>query len=626
MPLRLARFFVPDPNDPDSARARDLPIVSILFLVLLASATSLGNGFAYDDRWIIVNNPNVTDSASWWNALNDSYWPSIRNAALYRPLAIIGYNWQWFLGNGDPLIYHAVNVILYAIVSLLVYRLAIEMMPPLAAWVAAALFAVHPVHVEAVGNVVGQAELWAGVAVVGAAAIYLRARRDGAPLDRESGFIICGLYFGGMLFKETAIVLPAIILCAEWLVVKDARALGTRIYELFRILLWLTLLAAIFLGMRVAVTGELGGDVEHPGLRGLGMMKRAWVMLALAPEFARLLIWPERLSADYSPRVVSIHESPHPDHAAGALLVLCLLALTIVSARRFPLVSFGLAWAFIAVAPVANILLPTGILIAERTLFLPSVGVVLIVAGLVPWFVRELPKLPRAATVAACGGLAFLLVTGAAHSAERQRTWESSEKVFTTLVAEVPQSFKGHYAFGGMLWEQKRNMEAELQWRYAIALYPTYFAVYQELGHKYREAHICPAAIPMYQKALRIEPSLPFSNVGLAACHLEMAQFRTARSVARRAIADSLYRAAFEFMICKADSALVALDSIDATIRWVPPSERRKWVAGTPVPRGQRGARDSDHKTQNATTAAGLWLKALGPVTSRRCKSLLHSE
>jgi hypothetical protein len=618
-----ARFFVPDPAD---ARARDLPVFTLVFLVLLAAATSLGNGFAYDDRWIIVNNPNVTDTVYWWNALNDSYWPSIRNAALYRPFAIIGYNWQWFVGGGDPLIFHAVNVALYALVTVLVYRLASELMSPLAAWVAAALFAVHPVHVEAVGNVVGQAELWAGVAVVGAAVVYLRARRGGASLDRESGFIICGLYFGGMMFKETAIVLPAIILCAEWLVVRDARAWTIRAYELFRILLWLTLLASIFLWLRVAVTGELGGDVEHPGLRNLGMGGRFWVMLALAPEFARLLLWPDRLSADYSPRVVSVHPSPDFEHAAGALLVLCLLALTIVSARRFPLVSFGLAWAFIAVAPVANILLPTGILIAERTLFLPSVGVVLIVAGLVPWFVRELPKAPRPATVAVAGALAILLIVGAAHSAERQRTWKDSETVFTTLVSEVPQSFKGHYAWGGMLWEQKRRMEAEREWRYAMALYPSYFGVYQELAHRYREAHVCPAAIPLYHKALSIEPTLPLSRVGLVACHLEMAQWRKARAESRRALGDSLYRTAFEFMICKADSALAASDTLDATMRWVPLSVQRQWRQGVSIPATRVTRREQSHNSQNASTAAGLWLKDLGQVTSKRCKSLLHSD
>jgi hypothetical protein len=621
---QLAKFFVPDPAE---ARSRDFPLLSIILLVLLASATSLGNGFAYDDRWIIVNNPNVTETPEWWKVLNDSYWPSIRNAALYRPLAILGYNWMWTVGGGEPLIFHAVNVILYATVSVLVYRMAMELLPPFAAWVAAALFAVHPVHVEAVGNIVGQAELWSGVAVVGSVAIFLRARRDGGILDRKSGVFICGLYFFGMMFKETAIVLPALIVAAEWLVVRDPRPMRDRVGPTLRLLLWLTLIAFVFLGLRVWVTGELGGDVEHPGLRNLGVVKRAWVMLALAPEFARLLIWPARLYADYSPRHISVLPEPHPDHASGALLVLCLLVLTIVSARRFPLVSFGLAWVVITISPVANIVLPTGILIAERTLFLPSIGVVLCAAALVPWCVRESRKRIRAVSIATAGALAVLLVVGAAHSAERQRTWKDSDTVFMTLVSEAPMSFKGHYAYGGMLWEQKRRAEGEREWRYAIALYPSYFGVYQELAHRYREAHVCPAAIPLYQKALSVEPALPFSRVGLTACYLEMANFRAARSQARIAIGDSLYRPAFEFMLCKADSALVARDSIDFTNRWVPLSVQRKWRAGgpllEPIKTPKAGGKG---QSQNARTPALLYIDSLGPVTSKLCKSLLHTR
>ena len=80
--------------------------------------------------------------------------------------------------------------------------------------------------------------------------------------------------------------------------------------------------------------------------------------------------------------------------------------------------------------------------------------------------------------------------------------------------------------------------------------------------------HICPAAIPNYQKALSIEPSLPLARVGLAACYLELAQWHRARSESRSAIADGFYRRAFEFMIERADSALVANDSLDGTIRW----------------------------------------------------------
>lgn len=620
----VATLFTLDESDP---RAHQGPALAIALLALLACATSLGNGFAYDDRWIIVDNPNVHEIGRWYAAFSETYWPSIRAAALYRPFTIIAYTLQWAAGDGTPLIFHTVNVMLYSAVCALMYFLAIQVLPRGAAWVAAALFAVHPVHVEAVGNVVGQAELWTSATLLASVAIYLRARRGGLSLDRETRIIICGLYFCGMLFKENAIVLPALLVAAEALLVTDSRSWRARADELFSLLVWLTLLAAAFLWVRVEVTGEIGGDVEHAALRNRTAGERAWIMLALAPEFARLLLWPARLYADYSPREIPLLPAPHPDHTSGALLLLCVVILAAIALRRFPLVTFAVAWIAITIAPVANIVMPTGILIAERTLFLPTVGAVLAVGSLVPWCVARLEGTPRSARLAAAGVLAIVLTAGAARSAERQRAWKDSETVFRTLAAEAPYSFKAHYANGGMLWEQRRPGEAEREWRYAIALFPEYFGVYQDLAHRYREAHVCQAAIPLYQQALAIEPALPFSRVGLAACHLELAQYRQARAVARRAISDSLYRPAFEYMICKADSALVATDSADLTIRWMPLAERRRQLAAAGLPRtGAVPNPANSSSRQNARSAALLWLNDLGPVSTRRCKSLLHSQ
>jgi len=542
--------------------------LSIAGLALLASVTSLGNGFAYDDRWIIVENKRAHSLHAAWRFFNETYWPNDRGAALYRPLTILLYAAQWTLGAGSPLVFHLVSVALYAAASVLVLWLALQCLPRSAAWVAAALFAVHPVHVEAVANVVGQAELWTAVVMVAAVALYVRDRREGLPLGRRATIIIAVLYAAGMLVKENAIVLPALIVAAEVLLVDDRRPWRVRLDSLLSLLVWMGLLAAAFLWVRVRITGEVGGDVMHPSLMNRTAGERALVMLGLLPEFGRLFLWPARLYADYSPRQVPVHVTWHPDLLSGALLLLCLAVLTFVSWRRANLATFGLAWLAIAIAPVSNVLIPTGILIAERTLLVPSVGVVLCVALLTPWILARLRGRARVVRLAAAGALAVLLTLGASHSAERQYTWKSSDAVFATLAADAPLNFKAHYAYGGQLFEQKRPVEGEREWRYALALMPGYYGVYADLGHKYRDAHVCQAAVPNYQKALALEPSLPLVRAGLVACFLELAQWHRARAEARSAIADGFYRRAFEFMIERADSALMATDSLDGTNRW----------------------------------------------------------
>lgn len=542
--------------------------MAIALLAVIASATSLGNAFAYDDRWIIVENARAHSLHAPWKFFAETYWPNSRGAALYRPLTILLYAVQWRVGDGSPLVYHAVNVALYAALSVLLFWFALQLLPRTAAWVAAALFAVHPVHVEAVGNVVGQAELWTALSLIAAVGLYVRDRREGLPLGLTTKAQIIALFVLGMLVKENAIVLPALIVAAEIFLVADGRPLRERADDLLSWLCWLGLFAALFLLVRVAVLQDVAGDVPHPALINTTMPERALVMLGLVPEFGRLLLWPARLYADYSPQQVRVHTSWSLEHVPGVLLLSCAVILFVVSWRRSPVVAFGLAWFAVAIAPVMNLLLPTGILIAERTLLLPSAGLMLAVGAGVPWIVTQVRTVGRPSRLLAYGALAALLMLGAAHSAERQRVWRNNDAVFQSLSTDAPLNFKAHYTYGGLLFEQHRPLEAEREWRMAIALLPTYHGVHLDLAHKYRDAHVCEAAIVEYQTALRIEPMLPLGRAGLVSCYLELAQWHRARSTARTAIADGFYRRAFDYMIEVADSALVATDSADGTTRW----------------------------------------------------------
>jgi tetratricopeptide (TPR) repeat protein/chromate transport protein ChrA len=543
--------------------------LAVALLALAASATSLRNGFTYDDRWIIVENGRVHELRALWRYFEESYWPMKNGAGLYRPLVIFAYTLQWLLGGGSPLVFHLVNVVLAAACAVAVFWTLGFVVPTRVAWIAAALFAVHPVHVEAVANVVGQAELWAALVLLSAVGLYLRDRRAG-PLRRQTGAAIVALFLAGIFTKEHVIVLPALLLAAELLLYRDAPVLQ-RVRRL-RLLLWpLVAIAAAFVALRVHVLGAVGGDVPHPSLLHKDMIERALIMLNVVPEYGRLMLAPVRLYADYSPRQLDVFATPHPSHAAGLLLLLSTAALFVLSVRRAPVVAFGIAWFVLAVAPVGNVLLATGILLAERTLYLPSVGAMLVVAvGLDALRARlraTRSPLQPLVPVAIVAALAF----GVARSAERNAFWHDTDSAFELMVEESPLNFKAHYALGGQYFQSNRFREGELQWRMAIALMPDYHAVYMDLAHRYRQAHLCGAAIPLYEKALSLEPELAIATVSIAACQLELAQWRRARTTARVAIADGMYKRAFRYIIERADSALVANDSLDPTIapKWL---------------------------------------------------------
>ena len=102
----------------------------------------------------------------------------------------------------------------------------------------------------------------------------------------------------------------------------------------------------------------------------------------------------------------------------------------------------------------------------------------------------------------------------------------------------------------------------------AIKLMPDYYAVRVDLAHKYRELHHCREALPLYKKALGIEPALPLARIGVDICYLELAQFRNARTSALTDRADGYSPGAFRFVWEIADSALVATDSGGGINQW----------------------------------------------------------
>ena len=205
-----------------------LAVPLIVVLALAASASSLGNGYAYDDSWIISTNTRVHSLHHWWNFFGQSYWPPSYQQALYRPLTILAFAIEWAIAGGKPWPFHVANVLLYVACCLLLYRFARLLLPAFAAWVVAALFAVHPVHVEAVGNSVGQAELWVAAIFLAAMSRYVTWRREG-PLGWSRIGALAGLYLASILFKENGVVLIGLLAALEMTVVSDARPWRTRL-------------------------------------------------------------------------------------------------------------------------------------------------------------------------------------------------------------------------------------------------------------------------------------------------------------------------------------------------------------------------------------------------------------
>jgi len=517
----------------DSERHRlhaALPGLALVLLVIAASAPSLANGFAYDDLLIVRDNKQIHTLADMAFDFVQGYWPQEHGGALYRPLTLVLFALQWVLGRGAPRIFHAVNVALYAGLALALFMLARRILPMGAAWLAAAFFAVHPVHVEAVANVVGQAELTTALAVVLGISLYLDARRRPGLRARDSVGLFALLMAAGMC-KENGIILPALLLCAEATVVQDHRPLRSRVGALLPTYLLLILGAALLMGIRRAALGATGGEYPALVLAGLGFRDRLLTMLAIVPEWVRLFFWPAHLRADYAPPEFDAATHFGAPQALGLGLVLLVALVAVAARRRHPAVTLGIGVAALALLPVSNLILPTGILLAERTLLLPSVGVAIAVGALAAAW-QSLPETPRPVRWALLAGATALLVLGAARSAVRQSSWRDTPSVLAQMVRDAPLDYRAWLMYGGHLRSLGRVPEAKEAMLRAAGLYHRDGRVYEDLGQLVRFERGCARAVPIFRRGLAIDPGLRNARGRLYVCLLELGDTTAAMSVA----------------------------------------------------------------------------------------------
>jgi hypothetical protein len=241
--------------------------------------------------------------------------------------------------------------------------------------------------------------------------------------------------------------------------------------------------------VRRAVLRGFVGTFTAPALVGATMFVRGLTMLQITPQWIRLMVWPVHLRADYSSQEFVASTGFGRDELFGLTLVVAIVTLIWVMRRRAPVVSFGLSWFAIGLFPVSNVFVPTGVLIAERTLFLPSIGFIIAVVALAAelrGIVVIEPKAFRRFAIATCTALP---AAGIVRSAERQRVWRNDAFLSIRTVQDSPKSFKAQRAYGNTLFWMDQPAMALDAYEHAIALAPSdqSWRARNELARHFRE-------------------------------------------------------------------------------------------------------------------------------------------
>ena len=506
----------------------------IALLAVAASITGIRNTFAYDDLAVIVEDTRFRSFQDIWQVFTHTYWMPQYGGSLYRPLTTLGFALQWMAGGGSPLPFHLVSIVLYAAVSVAVFGFARHLFDDTSALVAAAIFAVHPLHVEAVANAVGQAELGAALFVVIAVSQYIKWTRSTAISGREIA-LLCAMFLCALMFKEHAIVLPALIVAAELSLRRESgQSITQRVKPLWPVLASLALTGAAFVVLRTSVIGNInGGGQQVSVLGGQPLSIRALTMTPVLLEWIRLFVWPANLSADYSPPRIDILKSFTATMIPSIALFIASVAIAVRSSKEYPSATFAFAWVAIALLIPSNLIVITGFVLAERTLFLPSVGVAMLLgAGLVALAKHASRSMRRGLVYA----VSLLIVAGIVRSSVRNPVWKDDESLFRQTAEDVPNSSKAHEMLGDILMSQGKR-EGIIEMNLGVKLSSaTDVSARHFAARRFHRSRLQAAALPLYKEALALDPSNSQIREEEAYCLAQMGRLDEAVAVANEGL------------------------------------------------------------------------------------------
>ena len=452
----------------------------LLGLTFLAYLPIINYSFVYDDRLLILLNPWMTTWAAarqlvthhmWAFATGSGYHP----ADFYRPVFMLWLLTLNRLGHGTPGFFHVANLVLHLIAILLAIEIARRVTDLRTSLFAGALFALDPIHVEAVAWISGGTELLCSVFVLGSVLAYLKSAES-----HPSAWITASvLLFGIALFsKETAIVTPVAILAHH--VATSPKSPSNRLRGATSLMAPYVVMSAAYFAVRIRVLGSLKESrFSGPGSALLGFpLRLAW--------YLKQLLWPFHLSVSY--RALDAAQLPNTLTIPLFVLFAALTATIVWKVRRSPAWALIGTLSFLSLCPV---LLETFTGFQDRYLYLPSLGFCVLIAAAIGH--SENAKLRISVTTA-------LLVIFTVGTLCEERVWNNDPMLFRRAL-EVNPSPKNYAQLSAAYRIQNASQPELATLQQGLQRYPQSDLLWSRLGDYYETRGELNAAASAFQTA-----------------------------------------------------------------------------------------------------------------------------
>jgi len=493
-----------------------------------------------DDTRIIRDNVRIRSLANIPELFRSSYWGIAGAQSLYRPLALVTYAFNYAAHGLSTSGFTAVNVALHATVSVLLFALVRSLgATRTVAGIAGIVFAVHPVHTEAVTGIAGRPELLAALFFLISLLCHRKANGPRQWLYRLGAWLA---FAGALLSKESAITLLLVVPVIDALFAphgtgEQNQSRWSRVLSGYVPLL---VVAAAYLVIRHAVLGSITiseaaiSPLDNPlvpistmalGERlGATSSQALMTPFAVVVEYARLLVWPVRLSPDYSYNQIPLVTSAVDVRFIGGLAIVAGCVYGIVALwRRHPLAAFGLAFLAATFSVVSNVVITIGTICAERLMYLPSAGLLIAAAAAVERATEAKPDRRRAAY----GAVAILCVLGAARTWTRNPDWKDERALWSSAITTAPDSARVQSEYGRVLMTlaeseapagrtteaEQHYTEAQRHFERALAIYPSYAPPMDGLATIFGEHQRYDEALVLFERAVKAWPAGSFTSL-----------------------------------------------------------------------------------------------------------------
>ena len=513
---------VPSPGlaGPGSEAARQRLVAAAVLggLVVAAYFPAFLAGFVWDDR-IFTGTPLVRDWSGLWRI-----WFSpaeIENEAHYWPLLYTTFWLEHKLWGYAPAGYHAVNVLLHLANTLLLWRLAGRLAIP-GAWFVAAVFAVHPLHVESVAWVIERKDLLSGLCYLAAFSAWVRFTEETRPRRARRHYLLAlGLFVLAMLGKSIAVTLPAALLIRQWW--KAGRVTGAEL---------LALAPFFALGLAVAAADVAFSAFREPLSLGYSMAERALIAAQALWFYAGKLLWPADLIVIYPHWEVSAADPLAWGWVAASAAAAAALWLLRRRIGRGPLA--GALFFAVTLSPVLGFV-DYGYMqfsfVADRYQYLAGIGVMAVLTGAAA---HGAGRLPGGWRKGAAGGAAAVLVLLGTLTWRQADLYRDGVTFFGHIVAHNPTAREAHRNLGEALTTQGRWEEALAAFRIAEELAPEDPREHSNIGAALIMLDRLDEAEEPLRHALALDPRSVYALQNLAAAEVRWKRYGEALDLYRR--------------------------------------------------------------------------------------------